>query len=367
MFGLSLAPDEPNDEKRVARLARKIAASMTRSWTIMEVSGDQTQIMLKNRLFELFPPELNIVHGPGCPIASVPVHIFDKAIAIAQEADVIFCAPAELLRIPGSKKDLLEVKASGFDVRVVYSSIECIGIARSNPDKKVVLFNIGFENSVQMDALAVWQARRLGVANFLLLSYHANLAPVCSAILSQKDNVVNALIGNGQICSITGYESYEDLSARHGVPIVIAGFEPIDIMEGILKSINMLEYGKIGVENGYKRAVTRLGNQEARALIKEVFQPAEREWRGIGFVSGGGYSLRPEFASFDALEHYAPTEPCPGESDGCISHLIWKGQKKPLDCPYFAKSCKPDSPLGATMVSADGTCAAYHKYVKEQG
>ncbi|MBK9279946.1 MAG: hydrogenase formation protein HypD [Candidatus Obscuribacter sp.] len=362
MFGLKLNGADHSDEQQVARLARKIAASMTRPWTIMEVSGDLTQVLLRNNLFELLPPELSLVHGPGCAVASVPVHIFDRAIAVAQEPNVIFCAPAELLRIPGSSKDLLEVKAQGFDVRVVYSPLECIGIARSNPYSRVVLFDVGFENNVQMDALAVWQARRLGVNNFLLLSYHANLPPVVSSLLSDSNCMVNAVLGPGQICCVTGYESYEAIAEATGRPIVITGFEPVDILEGILKSVNMLEYGKVSVENQYKRAASRQGNLEVRALISEVFAPCEREWRGIGVVPMAGYALRPEFAAFDGHLAFAPSEPCSPEANGCISSQIWRGLKKPFECPLYGKACKPDSPQGATMVSADGTCAAYYKH-----
>lgn len=363
MFGIKLN-DDLSDEKQLARLARKIAASMTRPWTIMEVSGEQTQVMLKHGLFEMLPPELNIVHGPGCAVASVPVHIFDRAISIAQEPDVIFCAPADLLRLPGSTKDLLEVKAQGFDVRVVYSPIDCVGVAKSNPDKRVVLFDVGFESTVQADALAVWQARRHNVDNFFLLSYHANLPPVVSSILQGGGATINALLGPGQTCCITGFEAYEDLSERHSVPVVITGFEPVDILEGILKGINMLEYGKVAVENQYKRAASRVGNLEVRALISEVFEQTERDWRGIGVVPQGGYSLRPDFAAYDAHSVFEPTEPCSSDGVGCISDQIWRGAKKPNDCPLFGKTCKPDSPQGATMISSDGTCAAYFKHGK---
>lgn len=362
MFGLKLSPTDHSDEKQLARLARKISASMTRPWTIMEVSGDLTQVMLKHDLFSILPQDLNIVHGPGCAVASVPAHIYDRAIFIAQEPNVIFCAPAELLRIPGSNKDLLEVKAQGFDVRVVHSPLECIGIARSNPDKRVVLFDVGFENTVQMDALAVWQARRLGVNNFLLLSYHANLPPVVAAILQENSCMVNAVLGPGQLCTVTGYEAYERISQTHNRPIVITGFEPMDIMEGILKSVNMLEYGKAAVENQYKRAASRNGNLEVRALIGEVFEESVREWRGIGPISGAGYALKSDFAAYDAHLAFEPMSPCQVEGNGCISADIWRGLKKPTECPMFGKACKPDSPKGATMLSAGGTCAAYFKY-----
>ncbi|MBN8661029.1 MAG: hydrogenase formation protein HypD [Candidatus Obscuribacter phosphatis] len=362
MFGLKLSGADHSDEQQLARLARKIAASMTHSWQIMEVSGELTSTMLRHDLFRYLPPDLTIVHGPGCAVASVPVHIYDRAISIAQEPDVIFCATAELLRIPGSTKDLLEVKAQGFDVRVVYSSIECIGIARSNPDKKVVLFNVGFESSVQMDALAVWQARRLGVSNFYLLSDHANLPPVVSRVLADRDSQVNAVLVPGQLACISGFEDYEPIAETMRRPIVVTGFEPTDILEGILKAVNLLEYGKAAVENQYKRAANRQGNLEVRALISEVFEVCQREWRGLGVVPAGGYALKPEFSAFDAHQVFAPLGACDIEGTGCISSEIWLGLKSPLQCPLFGKTCKPDSPQGATMVSTAGTCAAYFKH-----
>ncbi len=366
MFGAkSFNTDDSRDPRLFERLARKIAASMTRPWTIMEVCGDQTQVLLEYNLFEILPPELTIAHGPGCPVASVPVQIFDRAINIAQDPGVIFCASAELLRIPGSVCDLLEVKACGADVRVVYSALDCINVARSNTDKKVVFFNVGFETTMQNDALAVWQARRLGIANFFLLSYHAQIPTVCSKILSNQENVVNALLGPGQVASLTGFDEYEQLAQKQNVPVVITGFEPIDILEGIQKCVSMLEAGKVGVENQYKRGASRAGNPEARALINEVFEPCDRDWRGIGTVTNGGYRLKKAFENHDALKVFAPIICHPSEETGCISHLIWRGLAKPTDCPAFGKSCKPDSPLGATMVSAEGTCAAYYKHRKE--
>ena len=365
MFGAkSFSNDDYRDPRQFQHLARKIAASMTRPWTIMEVCGDQTQVLLEYNLFDLLPKQLTIAHGPGCPVASVPVQIFDNALAIAQDASVIFCASAELLRIPGSSLDLLEVKACGADVRVVYSATDCINIARSNPDKKVVFFNVGFETAAQMDALAVWQARRLGVNNFYLLSYHAQVPPVCATILGHDDNVVNGMLGPGQVCSVTGYDEYEQLSRQYNLPVVVTGFEPVDILEGIQKCVSMLESGKVGVENQYKRAVTRGGNQEARALIQEVFESCERDWRGIGTVAGGGYRLKKAFENYDALKVFAPAKCEVSDDSSCISELIWRGLAKPTDCPAFGRTCKPDSPLGATMVAAEGTCAAYYKYRK---
>lgn len=363
MFGAkSFSNDDYRDPRRFERLARKIAASMTRPWTIMEVCGDQTQILLQYNLFDLLPKHLTIAHGPGCPVASVPVEFFDRAIAIARDPSVIFCSSPELLRIPGSGCDLLEVKARGADVRVVYSAIDCINIARSNPDKKIVFFNVGFETATQMDALAVWQARRFGVENFFLLSYHGQVPAVCSDILGRENNVVDAILGPGQACCISGFDEYEQLSRQYNMPVVVTGYEPVDILEGIQKCVSMLESGRVGVENQYKRAVTRAGNPEARALINEVFESCPREWRGLGVVAGSGYRLRPAFANFDAARAFCPALEEVDEYTGCISHLIWRGLRKPTDCPAFGKSCKPDSPLGATMVSAAGTCAAYYKF-----
>jgi hydrogenase expression/formation protein HypD len=366
MFGAkSFSNNDYRDPRQFERLARKIAASMTRPWTIMEVCGDQTQVLLEYNLFELLPKQLTIAHGPGCPVASVPVQIFDSAIAIAQDPAVIFCASAELLRIPGSSCDLLEVKARGADVRVVYSATDCISVARSNPNKKIVFFNVGFEAATQMDALAVWQARRLGVDNFYLLSYHAQVPAVCSTVLGQQNNVVNGVLGPGQVCCITGFDEYEQLSRQYNLPIVVTGFEPVDVLEGIQKCVSMLESGKVGVENQYKRAASRGGNAEAKALINEVFESCERDWRGIGTVASGGYRLKKAFENHDALKVFAPATAAVNEYDACISELIWRGLRKPTDCPAFGKGCKPDSPLGATMVCAEGTCAAYYEHRKE--
>ncbi len=300
MFSVLPKEDNYRDQKTLDRLLRKIAASMTRSWTIMEVCSDQSQVLQEYNLLKRLPDELHIVHGPGCAVASVPVQVFNRAIALAKEPNVILCAPAELLRIPGSLCDLLEVKASGFDVRVVYSAMDCITVARGNADKKVIFFNVGLEIAAQMDALAVWQARRLGVQNFMLLSYHAMVPPVCASIFSQPDNQINGLLGPGQNCSLTGYEQYEILSRQHQIPVVVTGFEPVDVLEGIQKCLSMLESGKVGVENQYRRAVNRVGNSEAKALIYEVFEPAEREWRGMGTIASSGFKLKPDFAAYDA-------------------------------------------------------------------
>lgn len=367
MFGVKPPSQEDyRNEESLERIARKIASVITRPWTIMEVCGDQTQALLEYNLFDLLPKELTIAHGPGCAVASVPVSIFDGAIAIAREPDVILCAPADLLRVPGTSCDLLEVKASGFDVRVVYAAIDCITIARSHPDKKIVFFNIGLETAAQMDALAVWQARRFGITNFTLLSSHAQLAPVCASIFGAPDNVVNALLAPGLDCCLTGFEPYENLSRQFQIPVVVTGLEPMDVLEGIHRCVVMLEAGKINVENQFRRAANRNGNPEARALIQEVFETREREWRGFGTVPASGYKLKEQFATYDAFQAFAPEKEIATDFVGCISHKILRGLKKPPDCPFFGKSCKPDSPLGATMVSPDGTCSCYFKFRKQE-
>jgi hydrogenase expression/formation protein HypD len=366
MFGAkTFNTDDYRDPRQFERLARKIAASMTRPWTIMETSGEQTQTLLEYNLFELLPAELTIAHGPGCPVAAVPVHILDQAINIAQNDSVIFCASAELLRMPGTVCDLLDVKACGSDVRVVYSALDCINIARQNEAKTVVFFSVGLETAIQNDALAVWQARRLGVSNFQLFSYHAHLPAVCSTLLSDAQNVVNALLAPGQVCALTGFEDYEQLAHKYSVPVVITGFEPVDILEGLQRCVSMLEAGRSGVENQYKRGAVRNGNPEVKALINEVFEPSEREWRSVGSVARGGYRLKSTFATYDAAKCFAPVICQPAEDTGCISNLIWRGLAKPTDCPAFGKSCRPGSPLGSSMISAQGTCASYFKAKKE--
>lgn len=371
MFAFSPRPEYPID-RDLERLARKIDASMTRNWTIMEASGEQTRMLFEHGVDSLLPEKLNIVHGPGCPIAAVPVDLLDHAISLARRPaqDVILCTPNDFLRLPGRNGDLLQAKMDGHDLRVVHSSMDALKIAREQTDgKKVVYFNAGFAPSLQMDALAVWQARKQGIDNFFLLSSHASVPAVLNHILAEKDNIVDAILAPGQICTITGFAEYEALSRTYGIPIAVTGFDAKDILEGILKCVSMLEGGRSGVDNQYKRAVNRQGNVEARALIDTVFEPATRLWRGLGGVANGGFTLRAAFADYDALRVFpldttSSDGHCQTHADECISHEIIRGLKKPSDCPYFGKACKPDMPLGATMISAQGSCSAYYQRLR---
>jgi hydrogenase expression/formation protein HypD len=363
VFALLKDDYEHNEERALLqRMAMKLSASTSSSWSIMEASGDHTRIFLEYGLDKLLPEKLRLLHGPGCPVAGLPLWLLDHAINICRLPDVIFCAPKELLRIPASQCDLLEVKAEGYDLRVVYSLLDCLSIARANPSKQVVFFNAGFAAGVQMDALGVWQARRFGVKNFSLLSYHCHLPAILGQILSQGDRHVDALLAPGHICSIWGYRDFEELAEEFQMPVAITGFEPADILEGMRNCVLMLEAGKFGVENQYKRACKRGGDPEARALINEVFELGLRQWRGLGNVPASGFKLRKEFESFDAFRLF-PCEMIESHcAHECISSLICSGLKKPNECALFGRSCKPDTPLGSLMVSSQGACAAYYKF-----
>ncbi|HEY9785730.1 MAG TPA: hydrogenase formation protein HypD [Candidatus Obscuribacterales bacterium] len=354
--------DEYRDRDIALRLCRDIKAIQTRPWTIMEVCGGQTHTILQYGIEDLLPPALKLVHGPGCPICVTPVAIIDKAIAIAQTENVIFCSFGDMLRVPGSDCDLLDVKARGGDVRVVYSPLDCLKIARDHKDTSVVFFAVGFETTAPANAMAVWQARELGLRNFFMLTSHVTVPPVVTAILQAPGNQVQAFLGPGHVCSIMGYQQYEPITRNYGVPIVISGFEPLDLLEGIYRCVEQLERGKAQVENQYLRAVDRPGNKRAQALLKEVFDVVDREWRGLGAIPKSGYKLSYSFRDFDAERFFDIALPPAREAAICISGQILRGLKKPSDCPAFGTACTPERPLGATMVSAEGTCASYYKF-----
>src|SRR6516165_5055665 len=354
--------DEYRDAAAARRLRQAIRSVTTKPWTIMEVCGGQTHTIVKYGIDELLPPGMELVHGPGCPVCVTPLELIDKAIAIASRKEVIFCSFGDMLRVPGSRRDLFAVKAAGGDVRIVYSPLDCLRIAEENPARTVVFFAVGFETTSPANAMAVWQAKRRGLKNFAVLVSHVLVPPAMTAILSAPSNRVQGFLGAGHVCTVMGYEEYEPLAERFGVPIVITGFEPLDLLEGIYRCVKMLEEGRRGVENQYTRAVGRKGNPGALRLIRDVFEVTDRKWRGIGTIPASGFRLSARYADFDAEERFGVESVRVAESDMCISGLILQGLKKPHQCAAFGKFCTPENPLGATMVSSEGACAAYYHY-----
>lgn len=354
--------DEYRDHAIAQKIVAEIRRTVTRHWTLMEVCGGQTHSIVKYGLDYLLPEEVELVHGPGCPVCVTPLDMIDRAHAIARRPDVIFCSFGDMLRVPGSEADLFQVKAAGGDVRIVYSPMDCLRIARQNPDRKVVFFAIGFETTAPANAMAVFQAKAQGIRNFSLLVSHVMVPPSITGILQSPGNRVQGFLGPGHVCAIMGWREYEPIAARYGVPIVITGFEPVDLLEGVLLTVRQLEQGRAEVENGYARAVSIDGNVAARKMIAQVFDIADRSWRGIGIISKSGYKLSYAFRDFDADRIFEVENIRTKEPEVCISGQVLKGLKKPVDCPAFGGECTPQTPLGATMVSAEGACAAYYNY-----
>jgi hydrogenase expression/formation protein HypD len=354
--------DEYRNEAMAAKLVHELRRTVTKPCVLMEVCGGQTHTIVKYGIDHLLPEEVELVHGPGCPVCVTSLEMIDKAHAIAQRPDVIFCSFGDMLRVPGSKVDLLVLKSRGADVRVVYSPIDSLKIARANPNKKVVFFAIGFETTAPGNAMAVWQAQKQGISNFSVLVSHVLVPPAMSAILQSPLNRVQGFLGPGHVCTVMGYQEYEPIAARYRVPIVITGFEPLDILEGVLMTVRQLEAGSAEVQNEYPRVVKREGNLVAQNLVNSVFEVCDRKWRGIGSIPRSGYKLRYEFRAHDAERLFEVEEIDTEEPSVCISGMVLKGVKKPHDCPAFGKECTPHHPLGATMVSAEGACAAYYAY-----
>jgi hydrogenase expression/formation protein HypD len=354
--------DEYRDSRIAQGLLQQIRRTVTRPWVLMEVCGGQTHSIVKYGLDQLLPPQIDLVHGPGCPVCVTPLEMLDRAHAIARRPGVVFCSFGDMLRVPGSRGDLFQIRAEGGDVRVVYSPLDCLKIAAANPQKQVVFFAVGFETTAPANAMAVWVARRRGIRNFSILVSHVLVPPAITGILESRDNRVQAFLGPGHVCAVMGYREYEPVAERYRIPIVITGFEPIDLLEGILMAVRQLEQGRAAVENQYARAVTRDGNVEAQRRIGEVFEVTDRAWRGIGVIPSSGWRLREEFADFDAGRLFEVEGIRPEEPSVCISGLVLSGMKKPHDCPAFGTECTPRTPLGATMVSAEGACAAYYNY-----
>jgi hydrogenase expression/formation protein HypD len=354
--------DEYRDEAVARKIVEEIHRITTKPWVLMEVCGGQTHTIVKYGIDHLLPDEIELVHGPGCPVCVTSLEMIDKAHAIAQQPDVIFCSFGDMLRVPGSDVDLLVLKSRGADIRVVYSPIDCLKIARANPDKKVVFFAIGFETTAPANAMAVFQAKKERISNFAVLVSHVLVPPSIASILQSPMNRVQGFLGPGHVCTVMGYREYEPIAARFKVPIVITGFEPLDILQGVLFAVRQLETGTYEVYNQYRRVVQRDGNRAAQQLVNEVFEVCDRKWRGVGSIPKSGYKLRYEFRDHDAERIFDTKEIDTNEPDICISGLVLKGVKKPHDCPAFGKQCTPEHPLGATMVSAEGACAAYYTY-----
>lgn len=358
--------NEYRDPRAAEQLSRAIRLKVTHPWTIMEVCGGQTHTIVKSGIEDLLPDEITLVHGPGCPVCVTPINLIDKAVAIAQRPDVIFCSFGDMLRVPGSSKSLFDVKAEGADVRIVYSPLDALKLAKANPARQVVFFAVGFETTAPANAMAAWQADHEGIENFSLLVSHILVPPAMEALLSSSNCVVQGFLAAGHVCTIMGFEEYFPIAEHYKVPIVVTGFEPLDILEGILMTVTQLEEGRHEVENQYARAVRREGNRPAQERIAEVFEVTPREWRGLGEIPASGFQLRGRFQRYDAnLRYPSSTEPA-HESPECISGLILQGIKKPHECPAFAVKCTPENPLGAPMVSSEGACAAYYHYGRRQ-
>ncbi len=354
--------DEYRDPKLAESLARRIRATVTRPWVLMEVCGGQTHSIVRYGIDRILPPEVELVHGPGCPVCVTALETIDRAHAIAALPDVIFTSFGDMLRVPGSHGDLLSAKSRGADVRVVYAPLDAVRLARENPHRRVVFFGIGFETTAPANAMALVQARRLGVHNFSMLVAHVLVPPAVASIFQAAGNRVQGLLGPGHVCAVAGFRSYESLAARYRIPIVITGFEPIDLLEGVLMTVRQLEAGRAVVENQYRRSVGPEGNRAARALIDEVFEVTDRKWRGVGAIPKSGYRIRAEYARHDAEAQFDVATITTGESPACISGLVLRGLRKPCDCPAFGTTCSPAHPLGATMVSSEGACAAYYQH-----
>lgn len=354
--------DEYRDPAAAQRLARAIHDVTTGPWSIMEVCGGQTHAIVRFALDQMLPPEITLIHGPGCPVCVTPVEIIDKAVAIAARREVIFCSFGDMLCVPGSQKDLAAVKSQGGDVRVVYSPMDAIALARKHPQRQVVFFAIGFETTAPANAMAVVQADRLGIDNFSMLVCHVLVPPAIRAVLDSPHSRVQGLLAAGHVCTVTGIDEYRPIARRYGVPIVVTGFEPLDILQGILMCIGQLEQGRCEVQNQYARSVQPQGNTAAMQTINEVFERAEQKWRGIGPIPDSGLALRQTYRQYDAQRRFAVDQITAAEPSECIAGAVLQGHKTPPDCPAFATRCTPDRPLGAPMVSAEGACAAYHRY-----
>ncbi|MEI7483418.1 MAG: hydrogenase formation protein HypD [Ignavibacteriota bacterium] len=358
--------DEYRDSDKAKLLVDAIHKKVTKKWSIMEICGGQTHSIVKYGIDDLISQNINLIHGPGCPVCVTPIEKIDKAIEIASKANVIFCSFGDMLRVPGSNTDLLKLKAVGSDVRIVYSPVDAVQIAKQNPDKEVVFFAVGFETTAPPNAQAVFIAHQQGVMNFSVLVSHVLVPPAIKAILDSKNNLVQGFLAAGHVCTVMGYKEYEEIVSKYKIPIVVTGFEPVDILQGILMCVSQLEEGRHEAENQYSRVVTREGNAKAMEVMYEVFEICERKWRGIGEIKESGFRLKEKYSDYDAELKFGVVNYSVEESGECISGLILQGIKKPVDCPVFGTKCNPEHPFGATMVSTEGACSAYYLYKEKK-
>jgi hydrogenase expression/formation protein HypD len=353
---------EYRDPGMARSLIHEIQRTATRRWPMMEVCGGQTHTIVRQGINGLLSDQIEMIHGPGCPVCVTPLEQIDRALHLAQRPDVIFTSFGDMLRVPGSDCDLLQIRARGGDVRIVYSPLDAVALAMEHPDKEVVFFAVGFETTAPANAMAVWRARELGVNNFSVLVSHVTVPPAMVTILEAPDNRVEAFLAAGHVCTVMGWEEYIPLAEKYEVPIIVTGFEPLDILEGILMAVQQLEAGRHEVENQYVRSVQRGGNRPAQGILEDVFELVDRPWRGIGTIPASGLGLREEFAAWDAekkfkVRHITATEPAE-----CLAGDVLRGRLKPPQCPAFGTVCTPETPLGAPMVSSEGACAAYFNY-----
>jgi hydrogenase expression/formation protein HypD len=354
--------EEYRDAQLVHSVVEEIRRTITRPWVLMEICGGQTHSIMRYGLDQLLPPLVELVHGPGCPVCVTPLELIDRALAIAARPDVIFTSYGDMLRVPGSARDLFSVRATGGDVRVVYSPLDAVRLAEQNPDKQVVFFAIGFETTAPPNVMSVMQAKNLGLKNYSVLVSHVRVPPAMHAILGSPYNRVQGFLLAGHVCTVMGYWEYPSIAEKYGVPMSVTGFEPLDIVQGILQTVQMLEKGQVEVGNAYSRLVTQEGNRPAQAMIGQVFEECDRKWRGIGEIPQSGWRLRREFDEFNAEKRFDVETMHADESPLCIAGLVLQGLKKPNECPAFGVQCTSETPLGATMVSSEGTCAAYYRY-----
>lgn len=354
--------EEYRDPRAAERLAQAIAKTVTRRWAIMEVCGGQTHSIVKYGIDELLPDSIELLHGPGCPVCVTPLEMIDLAHALAERSEVTLCSFGDMLRVPGSNGDLLERKARGADVRVLYSPLDAVSLAERLPERKVVFFAVGFETTAPANAMAIREARRRGLRNFSVLVSHVLTPPAIESILEEPERRVQGFLGPGHACTVSGLAEYAALAERYRVPIAVTGFEPIDLLEGILLVVRRLEAGSFGLDNQYARSVSAAGNVASRRVMEEVFERCDREWRGVGLLQNSGLRLRDAYREFDACERFGLLPRRAAPPSVCISGDVLRGTKKPSECPAFGKTCTPTSPLGATMVSSEGACAAYFAY-----
>ncbi len=354
--------DEFRDPEQVRKYIAAINAEVTRPWKIMEICGGQTHSLVKNGILGMLPDKITMVHGPGCPVCVTPLAMIDEAIYLAEKKGVILCSYGDMIRVPGSEKSILEAKAQGADIRIVYSPLEAVTIAKNNPGKEVVFFAVGFETTAPPNALSVVQAKAMGIDNYSILTSHVLVPPAMEAILSDPENSIDAFLAAGHVCTIMGTKEYNPIAEKYKIPIVITGFEPVDLLKGIYHAVKQLEAGEYRVENAYERVVREEGLPNAQNTIAQVFEVSDKDWRGIGTIPSSGYKITPEYIRYDAAQKFKIDIEKVEEPKECIAGTILKGIKKPFECPEFGKRCTPENPLGAPMVSSEGACAAYYHF-----